>query len=220
MRINKRISMQNRTYPILFTSLLVIFLSACAGNTSKATRYYLIDPVVYDSNRALAPSKEVSLLSDDRPLRIEVIDLHIPQYLERFQIATRTGQGRLAFSDSHQWGENLRKNLLRTLARNLSRVLATHDIGTPLNRSASQPDYRLQVYIEQFEQDIDNTVKLMARWQLTKTGQQEPIGIFALELQGDEAMAANNYDEMVAVMRTLYGQLSEKIATTILAREN
>ena len=67
----------------------------------------------------------------------------------------------------HQWGENLRKNLLRTMSRTLSQLLSTLDIGTPLNRSASLPDYRVQIHIEQFELESNDKVKLVARWQLS-----------------------------------------------------
>lgn len=208
--------MKKARFRALFSLLLVSLLTACAGGGGKATRYYLIDPVAFDKLNATDPAPK-----DAQDISIEIIDLHIPQYLERFQIATRASEGRLAFSDYNQWGENLRKNLLRTLARNLSRLLDTQDIGTPLNRSASIPDYRLQVYIEQFELDADNNVKLIARWQLTRAGQQEPIAIFGTELQGNnlqgrETILNGNYDEMIAVMRQLYGQLSKEIAATIL----
>lgn len=215
--------MKNTHFKALFTSLWVIVLTACAGGGGKATRYYLIDTVAFEPLTATDVAQNGA-----KDISIEIIDLHIPQYLERFQIATRAGAGRLAFSDYHQWGENLRKNLLRTMARNLSKLLDTHDIGTPMNRSASIPDYRLQVYIEQFELDVDNNVKLIARWQLTKTGQQQPqsIAIFGFEsqenelqgnyLQEKQTIASGDYDHMVAVMRQLYGQLSEEIAATIL----
>ncbi len=203
--------MQNKSLHVLFSLLLLVLMSACAGGGGKAIRYYLIDPVVLD--RQPVPAQGAPSLS------IEVLDLHIPQYLERFQIATRAGKGRLVFSDYHQWGENLRKNLLRTLSRNLSQLLATHDVGTPLNRSASRPDYRVQVYIEQFEMDIDNRVKLVARWQLTRSGKQEPLGVFALQLQGEQTIKDGDYDGMVWVMHKLYGQLSEEVATSILAQE-
>ena len=190
---------------------LGLYLSGCAGAPGKAARYYLIDPVAFDS----LPS------ANNESLIIEIVDLHIPQYLERFHIATRA----LAKEDWHfQIIISGEKTCVKTCyvpsARNLSKLLSTHDIGTPLNRSASRPDFRLQVYIEQFEQDIDNNVNLIARWQLTKTGQQQPIGIFATELQGNQIIRNGNYEEMVAVMRQLYGQLSEEIANTILAPQN
>ncbi len=196
---------------IVFSSLmLVIFLLACSGGGNKvATKYYLIDPVEYDALN----------VTSDKPLAIEIIDVHIPQYLERFHIATRIGENRLKFSEANQWGENLRKNLMRTLSRNLSRLLSTQDIGTPLNRSSSLPDYRVQLYIEQFELGIDNKVRLAARWQISATSTMEPLAIYNEEMSGAE-VEQDNYEQMVTSMRQLFGELSMKIAESILAEEN
>jgi len=195
---------------VFSTLMLVIFLAACSGGGTKiATKYYLIDPVEHDA-------LNVTL---DKPLAIEIIDVHIPQYLERFHIATRVGENRLKFSESNQWGENLRKNLMRTLSRNLSRLLSTQDIGTPLNRSSSLPDYRVQLYIEQFEPGIDNMVRLAARWQISATDTLEPLAIYNEELLG-AAIEQDNYEQMVTSMRQLFGELSMKIAESILAEEN
>ncbi len=186
-------------------------LSGClGGGATTPIRYYLIDPTEYSNASLMAV----------RPLSIEIIDLHIPQYLERFHIASRSSESRLEFSEYNQWGENLRKNLLRTLARNLSRLLSTIDIGTPLNRSSSLPDYRVQIHIEQFEQDVENKVKLVARWQLSGGLQSEPLGVFSAELQSQQTIEEENYDQMVSVMRQLYGELSERIAESILAQES
>ncbi len=192
---------------LLFAASL---LSAClGGGATTPTRYYLVDPVEYSGESVKAV----------RPLSIEILDLHIPQYLERFQIASRSSETRLEFSDDNQWGENLRKNLLRSVARNLSRLLSTIDIGTPLNRSSSKPDYRLQIHIEQFEQDIDSKVKLIARWQLSSGAQSESLGVFGAELQSEQIIEEENYDQMISAMRQLYGELSERIADTIIAQE-
>jgi len=195
---------------ILPTTLIAmaLVLSGCAGKQANPTRYYLIDPVEYQQT-----------YSPGSALSISVIDLHIPQYLERFHIATRASESRLVFSESHQWGENLRKNLLRTLARNLSELLATNDVSTPLNRSAASPDFRLQFYIEMFERDADNRVKLFARWQLSMVGEDEPLPMFAMAFIDDKALDNGDYGAMVARMRVLYGQLCEQIAGTIVARK-
>jgi uncharacterized lipoprotein YmbA len=206
--------MRDNNYSLLklvFSALmLLVLLAACSGGGKKiATKYYLIDPVEYDAIN----------FTSDKPLAIEIIDVHIPQYLERFHIATRIGENRLKFSESNQWGENLRKNLMRTLSRNLSRLLSTQDIGTPLNRSSSLPDYRVQIYIEQFEQGIDNMVRLAARWQISATDMPEPLAIYNEEMLGT-VIEQDNYEQMVTSMRQLFGELSMKIAESILAEEN
>jgi uncharacterized lipoprotein YmbA len=195
---------------------IIILFFACqlagcmGGGATTPIRYYLIDPTDYSDTSIKAV----------KPLSIEIIDLQIPQYLERFHIAKRTSESRLEFSEDNQWGENLRKNLLRSMARNLSKLLSTIDIGTPLNRSASNPDYRVQIHIEQFEQDVDGKVKLIARWQLSSGQKFESLGVFSADLQSDQTIEEENYDQMVLVMRQLYGELSVRVADSIISQES
>ena len=202
--------MRSLQYKIIISLFLVCLMTGCLGSRSTIPiRYYLIDPTEYPS----------SSFKTDKPLSIEIISLHIPQYLERFHIAKRVSKSQLDFSETHQWGENLRKNLLRTMSRNLSQLLSTLDIGTPLNRSASLPDYRIQIHIEQFELESNNKVKLVARWQLSSRNKSKPLGVFSAKLQGEKTIKKGNYEQMVSVMRQLYGDLCERIAKTIAAQE-
>jgi len=193
---------------VILYLILATILTGCLGSGGEkiTTKYYLIDPV---------ESGALSLVSA-KPLAIEIIDVHIPQYLERFQIATRAGGNRLKFSESNQWGENLRKNLMRTLSRNLSRLLSVQDIGTPLNRSSSLADYRVQIYIEQFERDVDSKVKLSVRWQISGRESSEPLSFHSQEMVSP-VIEEDDYDQMVTLMRQLFGELSSKIAESILA---
>ena len=181
-------------------------LTGCSGGGAADLRYYIIDPV--DAFSAL-PLPE-------QPMAIEIIDLQLPQYLERARIASRDGENRLIFSDTHQWGENLRKNLMRTMTRNLTTLLGTTDIGTPLNRSASQPDYRVQIYIEQFEATSAGWVVLAARWQLSGDDDAAPLSTHSATLESPSSIAAGDYDALVAAMQALFGQLASRIAATIL----
>ena len=194
----------------VFLLLLIVGLQGCFGGSKTVpVRYYLIDPVTY-------PATSIKAV---RQMSIAIVDLHIPQYLQRFHIAKRVGESQLTFSDNHQWGESLRKNLLRTLARNLSFLLSTSDIATPLNRTASAPDYHVQVYIEQFELDSDAKVKLIARWQLSSlsSGQTSPIKSFMRESQ--TVIEAGNYEQMVSAMRELFADLSQQIADSLIEQE-
>ena len=202
--------MRSLQYKIIISLFLVFLMTGCLGSRSAIPiRYYLIDPAEYPN----------SSFKTDKPLSIEIISLHIPQYLERFHIAKRVSKSQLDFSETHQWGENLRKNLLRTMSRNLSQLLSTLDIGTPLNRSASLPDYRIQIHIEQFELESNNKVKLVARWQLSSRNKSKPLGVFSAKLQGEKTIKKGNYEQMVSVMRQLYGDLCERIAKTIATQE-
>lgn len=185
--------------------VITCLLSGCMGGGSVPIRYYLIDPVELDEIRT---AREGSLT-------VEILDLHVPQYLERFHIATRRDGNRLVFSDGHQWGESLRKNLMRTLARNLSRQLNTVDVATPLKRSSSPSDVRLQVYIDRFELDADGRVRLAARWQITDGESNATLDTRRADYSGDAVIGRNDYSAMVADMQELFGRLSHAIAGSI-----
>jgi len=205
--------MRKDTVPIkkyLLPLLLTLAISAGCASSSNPIRYYLVDPVDYTN---------VPRTTDDT-LVIEILDVHIPQYLERFHIAIREDNKRLHFSASNQWGENLRKNLLRTLARNLAVLLATNDVATPLNRSMSRPDYRLQVHIEQFERDHDGKVKLLARWQLSAADTSTTTTMHRAELIHPAFIAGEDYDHIVASMQSLFGQFSDMVASSVIQAES
>lgn len=186
-------------------ALAVLLLAGCLGKGGTTTRYYLVDPAPLEPAAAGAP------------VAVEIMDLEIPQYLERFQIATRSGANSIVYAEYHQWGESLRKNLLRTLSRNLSMLLGTPDVGTPLNRSLTTPDYRVQVHIDQFEQDVDGHVRLKARWQILDARVEGAVpATHAAELESAASFDRNEFAPMVAAMSELYGTLSGRIAAGIV----
>lgn len=185
--------------------LLALALSGCLGKGGTTTRYYLVDPVPVSAAEPAA-----------QPLSVEIMDLHIPQYLEKFQIATRSGANGIVYAEYHQWGESLRKNLLRTLARNLSGLLGATDVSTPLNRSMATPNFRIQVHIDQFEQDVDGHVRLKARWQiLTTVTPPAPPATYSAELETGEAFDKGDFAAVVAAMTKLYGDLAQQIAISV-----
>ncbi len=201
---------KTRLKPVVPLLLLCALFSGCLGSGSKnVVRYYLVDPLV----------DEVPENQKDNQLAIELVDLHIPQYLQRYHLVTRNSENRLRFSEGNQWAESLRKNLLRTLAINLAGRLSTIDIGTPLNRSVSLPDYRIRVHIARFELDRYGKVQLTARWQLSNTDEKE-LGIYVASLQSDEQIEKGDYDQIVADMQDLFARLCDQIAASITALED
>ena len=141
----------------------------------------------------------------------DLLDLHLPQYLERFQIVTRSQDNQLTFSDSHQWAENLRKNLMRVMSANLANRLGTVDIGTPIRRTSSAVDYRVQIYLDAFERQANGTVELTARWQITSAAKGQTLHTAQKTFTSGRVDAAN-FGETVSLMSELYGDLGEVIA--------
>lgn len=194
-----------------FLTLILIGLIAtgCSSVIEQPIRYYVINPVEQQVIAAETPTSS---------LNIRVLDLSIPQYLEHFQIAKRSGEQELTFSDDHQWGENLRKNLIRTLARNLSRQLGSPNVFTPLVRSSSKPDYAITISIDQFEQASDGSVQLSVRYQISDPIQKNILTTKVFERSIDNPRR-NNFPAMVSTMQTLYNNLCVDISKTLISIE-
>lgn len=182
---------------------LSILLLGCSSSGKVPIRYYVIDPVVQEA-----------LSSSEEKLSVHIIDLHIPQYLERYQMALRSGENELTFSDTHQWGENLRKNLLRTLGSNLSTLLETPEISTPIARSALKADVKIRIFIERFDQAENGLVILNARYQLSLSNGDPKTYPFRQEMMN---ASPENYAGIAKYMTILFNELSVEIATRLIA---
>ncbi len=180
----------------------MVLLAGCSSS-ADAVRYYLIEPV------------SMAGASNGGDMSIEIVDLEIPQYLERLQIASRRPDSQLVFASSHQWGESLRKNLTRALARNLTNLLGTAAIGTPANRLSSLPAYRLTVYVERFERGADGYVHLLARWQLIHRETSDTIINSSNEYMSEHRIDSRDYAGTVFAMSELLGEFSQTVARRI-----
>ena len=193
--------MKNKNH--LLVVYIICVLTGCAGS-SNSIRYFMIDPMDFTADNR-----------DDSELVIEIMDVNIPQYLERFNIISRGNSNQLYLSENNQWGDNFRKNLLRTMAQNLSSLLGTNDVGTPINRTLSNADYRLQIHIEQFERNYDGYVSLIAMWQVLDNHHQGQISTHSTSLTSNQTYVMEDYENIVLAMRELYGEFSQLVAESI-----
>ena len=66
------------------------------------------------------------------------------------------------------------------------------------------------------ERDTDGIVRLAARWQIS-TVDEEDLGTSTAELESTRSIAEGDYDGIVFSMQSLFGELSSRIATSIIA---
>lgn len=177
-------------------------LSACVTKPASETRYYML------TAQPAADSKTMR----DKPV-LEIAALTLPQYLERPQIVTRPTEQRLEIHEHARWGDNLRKNLERVLAGNLSVSLGSTQVLV-VPHLLPEVDYRLMLEIQRFERVPGNKVVLHAQWTLFKAGQVRPVAADKVQLSR-ELPAGSGMDEVVAGMSVLFGDLSERIAATL-----
>lgn len=189
---------------VLTGLLLGATLTGCAGGSS--IRHYLVDP---SPGPALATA-------DARALVVEILDVELPRYLDRYPMVRRGAHGQVLLSSGHQWGEGLRLNLLRTLSINLSEQLGSVDVSTPRTRSAARPDFRVLMVIEAFEADADGRVQLDARWQVMAGHDHSTLTTRLSRLRSERLLTDGDHAGQVTAMADLYGRLSAEIARELL----
>jgi uncharacterized lipoprotein YmbA len=189
-----------RLLPVL---ALLALGTACGGGAGIS--YYLID------------SEPGPVLRGEGPLAVEIIDLDVPQYLERLQLVSRTSGNQLAYAVSHQWGEPLRKTLARVLAEHLATVLSTADVATPHHRLSSRPELRLQVHLDRFERGVDGRVELRGRFQLTAAADGRVLATERVDVDGGPRIADGDYTALVASMQARYAEFAQRVARVVAA---
>ena len=194
---------------VLFLVLAGSFLCGCLSTTTSATRFYVLNPL----DPGVSPISEI-----DRKdaLSVEVASLRLPQYLERPQIVTRSSKNRLELAEYRQWGGNLRKNMMRVLAQNLSRLLATPHIAIYPHRPITSPDFRVDLEVMHFERDSDGQVRLSAQWRLSGGNDRKPLTTRITELASPIFQKEGDFEHTVSAMSKLFGELSQIIGSAIL----
>ncbi len=205
MFLSSRIRILGVLLPVL------LFLFACITPTSETTRFYVLNPL----------ENKVAMLEPINrkiPLALEVDLLRLPQYLERPQIVTRSGKNRLELAEYHQWGGNLRKNMIRVIAKNLSMLLNTPNVSIAPNRSLSAPDFRVELEVIQFERDIDGLVRLTVRWQISRVKDRKLLAVKITDLVSPPVQTKPDLEQTVSAMSNLIGELSRIISRAIPAQ--
>jgi hypothetical protein len=189
-----------RSTALSLVALLVV-LGGCLGGGSPPSRFYLLSPL---------PVPEAAAASG---VAIGVGPVAIPDYLNRAQIVTRTGENQLELAEFDRWAEPLQKNLSRVLVLNLSTLLSTDRVALhPWNRSTPM-DYQVIVDVGRFEAGRDGRASLLARWTIV-AGTDRKI-LLMRKSTFSEPIAPDGYEATVASMSRLVGALSREIAAEI-----
>jgi uncharacterized lipoprotein YmbA len=198
----------SKTHVTLALVLAGSLLGGCSSST-RATRFYVLNPL--DPGPAL-----VSGTDHSEALSVEVAALHLPQYLERPQIVTRSSENRLELAEFHQWGGNLRKNMMRVLAKNLSQLLDTPHIAISPYRPRVSPHFRVELEVMRFERDPDGQVRLSTQWRLSDGRDGRSLITQMTDLVSPKIARGSDMGETVSAMSGLVGELSRIIGQAVL----
>jgi uncharacterized lipoprotein YmbA len=189
---------------VLVAACMLALLAGCASD--PVTRYYVLS--------AVAPAQAAGA----SPVSVVIKDVRLPQYLERVQIVTRGSENRLLMADYELWAGDLRQDMTRVLAENLTRLLATDRVVAAPHTLKLQPDVRVELEVLRFERDAGGKVELTARWWLTRGTDGALLASPGITLLGSPLAAGAPYEVVVASMSAVYAQLAQEIARGIQSR--
>ena len=187
-------------------ALAVALATGCSS--APPMRFYVITPLAAPAAVAPAPGP-----------RVVVAAVRLPEYLDRPQLVTRSGDNRLQLEEFHQWGGNLAKDLTRVMAENLSRLLGSDAVVAAPHTLRMRPDYRVELEVLRFERAGDGRVHLTAKWWLQRGADGSPLASPTTALASEPLPEAATFEATVAAMSGVYGELSRAIAQAIAEQE-
>lgn len=94
----------------------------------------------------------------------------LPPYLERVELVTRTGDGRLEVHEKNLWSEPLDAGISRVVADNLRRLTGSTNIQPSTNFITRDYHALVEIRIERFDPEPDGSLLLACTWKLQPVG--------------------------------------------------
>lgn len=143
--------------------------------------------------------------------------LSIPDYLDRPQVVTRSGQNELSVDDFHRWAGSLENDMSRVLIEDLSALLSP-DRYQVIYWIQSAPShaatgYRVTVDIIRFDGTRGDSVSMKAHWTIFRKDRDAVV----MQAAVTERINGNDYPALVEAMSRAVESLSRNIADTIMS---
>ncbi|MBS1212422.1 MAG: putative lipoprotein [Proteobacteria bacterium] len=176
-----------------------------AGCSSPPTRFYVLS--------ALPDSAPAATAVAGRDVAVGVGPLQLPDYLDRPQIVTRSGQNALDLAEFDNWAEPLEDNATQVLAENLAVLLPSRRIATYPWKRSTPIDIQVVAKVTRFEHAEEGETVLSTRWRLLSAdGAKE---LLSRESRYRERPAGDSYGATVAAMSRALAQFSRDVAGAI-----
>lgn len=192
------ISPQGFSVVLLSASLVLL-----AGCSSPATRFYVL---------SARPTQAPMNLGQEVAIGVGPVEL--PDYLDRPQIVTRSGQNELKLADFDHWGESLKDNTTEVLAENLAALLGSKKISLYPWKRSTWVNYQVTVKIIRFDRTETGETVLFTRWSILNNEGKE---VYSHESRYSENASGQGYANTVAAMDQVLAQFSREVATAIYA---
>jgi uncharacterized protein len=190
-----------------FSRLLVVLclaaLSACFSS-SQPSQYYTLNALQRPGAYQHVNSR----------FTVSVGPVFLPDILKRPQIAVRTNDNQVDFSEFHKWAGALKDDAKRMITENLSILLAEEGATVSTDDLLIEPDLRVVVNINRFDGVPGENASLNAVWTLKDQKNQKIIAMN--QSLYSEKISGRNYADLVNAQSRTLQLLSREIAAEII----
>ncbi len=148
---------------------------------------------------------------------IELRRVGLAAYLDRPEIVRSNAQYRLRVAPNDRWAEPLGTMLGRVLTEDLVQRLPDASIFLESGAISTQPDLILEIDVQRFDPDADDSVVLLAQVALRQDTPQLNASTARAVRLAVPATSASTADLAAALSRVL-GQFADGIATSVASR--
>jgi len=136
--------------------------SIIAAPKPDPTRFYVLTPISDPATSGIAETTSGATGN----LSIGLGPIHIPGYLDRSQMVTRSSANRIELSETDRWAEPLGASFGQAMAQDLSALLGTREIHFfPWYRS-DHIDRQIKLSLYRFEATESGNAELSAHWEI------------------------------------------------------
>ena len=194
-----------KTLPILLLSLAI---PACS----------FFQPIEDDPVRHILESTVSGSTPTGATPAVAIASPTLPPYLERVELVTRTGDGRVKIHEDDLWSEPLDAGISRVIADNLRRLTGSTNVQPAKNFVSRDYGSLVEIRIERFDPLPGGNLLLECTWKA------QPIGggdasprAFRTEVPVGPAAddAINPMSGRIVAMNEALGRLSRKIAGSL-----
>lgn len=189
----------------LLCLLLASTLGACAN--SPPASYFTLD----DGETSASRSPEGA--------GVAIVQVDLPELIDRPQLVVRTAGNQVQFSEQHRWAEPLRSQIRRVMARDLCDALeSAHVAGLGVGTRGAPADVRIRLDIQRFEAVAGKRVDLVASWHVKRGNTPAFTGHWSHSEEIAAGVQTNDYSSMVAAHRRALRRLADSLGANIGSR--
>ncbi len=198
---------------LISAGLCAAVLGGCFAGSSPPSRFYTLSSLRKADHEVPAAS------SNNKTLLVAVGPVRVPDYLDRPEIITRSGQNEINVNEFHRWSGSLESGISRVLIENLSELLP-HDRFSIVRWSPSQTDmpiaYRLTLDIVSFDAAPGGIASLDSNWAIY--GGAKEI-VLTRKSSVREKIGGSDVAGVVSGMSRAVEDLSREIASAVIELE-